>query len=68
MGRSNSYLGRCKRRAGSGVREAYETLNGNMHHGKYQTEPGKEMEMVMRLMLGIVIVIIVGALLSLGLK
>ena len=37
------------------MREAYETLNGNMHHGKYQTEPGKEMEMVMRLMLGIVV-------------
>ena len=62
-------MGRCKRRAkGSGVREAYDTLNGNMHHGKYQTEPGKEMEMVIRLMLGMAVVMIVGALLSLGLK
>ena len=56
-----------KRNGTRAEREAYETLNCNLLERKKGTA-GKEANFVDQLLFGIVVVIIIGALLSLGLK
>ena len=55
-----------KRNGTQAEREAYETLNCNLSERKKGA--AKEADFVDQLLIGIVVVIIVGALLALGLK
>ena len=55
-----------KRNGTQAEREAYETLNCNLSERKHGA--AKEADFVDQLLIGIVVVIIVGALLALGLK
>ena len=55
-----------KRNGTQAEREAYETLNCNLSERKKGA--GKEADFVDQFLFGIVVVIVVGALLSLGLK
>ena len=66
MGRGKTARNRMKRNGTRAEREAYETLNCNLSERK--NGAAKETDFVDQLLFGIVAVIIVGALLSLGLK
>ena len=66
MGRGKTARNRMKRNGTQAEREAYETLNCNLSERKKGA--AKEADFVDQLLIGIVVVMIVGALLSLGLK